>query len=194
LIAKGFDAEECLKAMGAIETDLKQLTSVLTDAQFHQAPRTGGWSIGDCVEHLVLTGQEFLPKWDAALDEASRLPQQKRLSSRYRWWQRYLLGAIEPPYKLKAKTRQNFVPHSRLPKDDTVERFMSMHQEFVRRIERARGLDVDRIKVQSPFAGWLRYPLGFSFDFALAHERRHLWQARQVYRSFQNSSASERRT
>lgn len=192
--ATGFDAEECLKAIAAIETDLKGLTSPLTDAQFHESPRTGGWSIGDCVEHLVLTGQEFMPKWDIALDEASRVSQQGTPTSRYRWWQRHLLRLMEPPYKLKTKTRQSFVPHSRLPKDEAVERFMSMHREFVRRIERAQGLDVHRIKVQSPFAGWLRYPLGFSFDFALAHERRHLWQAWQVYRSVQNSSASERRT
>jgi hypothetical protein len=57
-----------------------------------------------------------------------------------------------------------------------------LHREFIRRAESSRGLDLRRTKIPSPFASWMSYPLGFSFDLALAHERRHLWQAWQIRR------------
>jgi hypothetical protein len=59
-----------------------------------------------------------------------------------------------------------------------------MHHELARRIELSIGLDAGQARVQSPFASWIRYPLGFSFDFALTHERRHLWQAWRVRQQF----------
>ena len=57
-----------------------------------------------------------------------------------------------------------------------------MHHELAARVWASEGLDAGEVRVQSPFIAWIRYPLGLSFDLALAHERRHLWQAWQVRR------------
>ncbi len=181
-VAIGFDASRCMKALASIETDLNQLASLLTEAQFHAPPRTGGWSVGYCIEHLVLTGEAFLQQWEIAVKEAAAKHASGNGCSSYGWWHRRLLRFLEPPYRLKTKATQPLVPCSRRPKEDTVRRFFTMHQEFAGKIASSRGLDVKRVKIQSPFASWLRYPLGFSFDLALAHERRHLWQAWQVRR------------
>jgi hypothetical protein len=181
-IATECDLRECLKQIEAIESDLVQLTSILTDAQFHAPPRTGGWSVGYCIEHLVLTGRALLVRWDEALHDAAPTRASGNGHRHYRWWQRKLLLLTNPPYKFKTKTSQAFLPCSRRPMKETVQRFLEMHDEFTRRMESSSGLDLERTKVQSPFASWIRYPLGFSFDLALAHERRHLWQAWQARR------------
>lgn len=176
-IPAGYDSAHTLKALGEIEADLRRLTTTLTEAQFHAPPPTGGWSVAHCIEHLVLTGQAFLPKWDAALkDTVNRHPG----PFPYAWWQQKLLRFAEPPYRMKTKTTQAFEPVSRLPTEEEIRRFLHVHKEIERRIERCQGIDMARVKVQSPFASWIKYPLGFSFDLVLAHERRHLWQARQV--------------
>ena len=184
----GFDLPACLEAAAAIEADLAQLTSALTEAQFHAPTRTGGWSVGYCIEHLVLTGYAFLPKWDLALQQAAVREGNGQRSTRYEWWQRKLLEYMENPSRLKLKTAPAFVPCARHAIDDTVGRFCGMHQELTRRVDRCRGLDVSRIKVQSPFVSWIRYALGFSFDLALAHERRHLRQAWCVRRQLLEES------
>lgn len=64
-----------------------------------------------------------------------------------------------------------------------MESFLAMHREAIRYIESSSGLDLARVKVQSPFVARLRYPLGFSFELLAAHERRHLWQAAQTRKS-----------
>ena len=181
-VASGFDLPRCLGALATIEADLNLLASAVTEAQFHAPPRTGGWSIGHCVEHLVLTGHAFLPKWDLALKEAAAKRRHTFGELPYRWWHRKILGFAEPPYSLKTKATPPFLPCSRHPMEETIRRFAGMHQEFARRVAGSHGLDVRRTRIQSPFVSWIWYPLGFSFDLALAHERRHLWQAWQVRR------------
>ena len=171
----------------AIEADLEQLTTDLTEGQFQAPPRTGGWSVGYCIEHLILTGNAFLATWDVAL-AAPVNGHAVGAPFPYSWWQRGILGLAERPYHLKVKTTRQFVPYTRRPKDDTIRRFLKVHPEIERRLKASSAVDAKRVKVRSPFASWIWYPLGLSFDLVLAHERRHLWQARQVREQFAKQS------
>jgi hypothetical protein len=181
IVANRFELAEWLRAAAAIEAELRQLTTALTEPQFHAPTRTGGWSIGYCVEHLVLTGHAYLPKWDLALREGAKAPLNGDAKSRYAWWQRKILRYADSS-TMKHKAAAPFVPCSRHSIEDTVGRFVEMHQQFSQRVLQCRGLNVMQITVQSPFVSWIHYALGFSFDLTLAHERRHLrqvWQVRQ---------------
>lgn len=180
-VAKGFDLPRCLRAAANIEADLTQLATALTEAQFHAPSRTGGWSIGHSIEHLVLTGRAFVPHWDSALRKTSQNGFHAG-SCRYPWWRRRVLDLVEHPSRLKQKAPAACVPCSRHAISETVGRFVAMHQEMARRLAACGRLDAGEAKVQSPFFSWLRYPLGFSFDLVLAHERRHLRQAWLVRR------------
>src|ERR1051325_7487730 len=104
---KAFDLSGWLQAAADIEAELTQLVTPLTEAQFHAPPRGGGWSVGYCIEHLVLTGQAFLPKWDRALQEAARESHGQE-TFRYGWCQRALLRYTADPSKLKQKTAPAF--------------------------------------------------------------------------------------
>ena len=181
-LGNGFAIAATLEATAAIEADLRRLMADLTEAQFHAPPRLGGWSVGHCVEHLILTGKAFLPRWDAALRQArgeDRRPVQK---FPYGWWQRAALRLAEDPTRLKRRTAAECSPYARFSIEDTLMRFLGMHRQFTRRVVGAGELDVRRIKVKSPFSPFMRYTLGFSFDLVLAHERRHLRQAWEVRR------------
>jgi len=180
----GFEVGQCLRTIQSVEADLRGLTAGLTECQFQAPPRTGGWSIAYCIEHLILTGNAFMNEWDAALDAASTRGSRAGGPFPYSWLQRKLLNFAEPPYRLRVKTTKPFVPLARRPMADTIHRFLRMHKEMAARVARCQGLDAGSIKVKSPFVSWLSYSLGMSFDLALAHERRHLWQAMQIRKSF----------
>jgi hypothetical protein len=55
-----------------------------------------------------------------------------------------------------------------------------LQEQLSRQLEQASGLDLAYIKVPAPEAPPLRFNLKFTFAWIAAHERRHLWQARQV--------------
>ena len=58
--------------------------------------------------------------------------------------------------------------------------FRAARAELRERLARAEGIDWGRAKVVSPASRFFRLPFGAYVAFLLAHDRRHLWQAREV--------------
>ena len=58
--------------------------------------------------------------------------------------------------------------------------FRAYQVQFIDRLRQANGLDLARARVSSPVSKWLRLSLGSGFALMAAHERRHLWQAREI--------------
>jgi hypothetical protein len=118
--------------------------------------------------------------WDAAVVEARTRNLYSDDPYQPGWFDRVLLQQMEPPYKMKSKTRRPFEPAAIKPRRAVLETYLSMHSEVAHRLRSAEGVDLGAIKVKSPFVSWAKYSLGFSFLLFAAHERRHLWQAAKV--------------
>jgi len=61
-----------------------------------------------------------------------------------------------------------------------VPEFARVRDQLAERVHQSDGLDLARIGTISPVNRLMRLPLGAYFEFILAHDRRHLWQAGQV--------------
>jgi DinB family protein len=166
-----------VKELTAIEAGLFRLVDGVPEERFHAAPGPGAWSIGQCIEHLDLTGRAFFPLWNQSISDGWARALFGDGPFRYNPLLRLWLRSVEPPYKLKIRTSAPFQPAGAKSRSEVVESFLAMHREAFRYIESSSGLDLARVKVQSPFGARIRYPLGFSFELLSAHERRHLWQA-----------------
>jgi hypothetical protein len=77
-------------------------------------------------------------------------------------------------------TTAPFVPSGVGPRDAVVGEFVVLQEELVHRVEQASGLDLNRLRVPSPFNPRFKYNLYSCFAVLMAHERRHLWQAERV--------------
>src|ERR1041385_705687 len=121
-VVNSFEIAGCLKAAAAIEADIRQLATAVTEAQFHAPAGDGGWSVGYCVEHLVLTGRAYLPKWDAASHSGGKTQSPGGAMIRYGWWQRRILQCAENPSRLRHKTAPAFVPYARYSIEETISR------------------------------------------------------------------------
>lgn len=178
-VAARSDLSASLKAIRAVENDLEHLLSTLREFQFYVHPRGGAWSVGYCLEHLVLTGHALFLSWDSAIRD-SNASTHAHGAPPYRWWHRGLLRFVEPPYQFRIRAAPQLLPNCHRPMKEAIQRFHSMHDEFTRRLEASTVADLQELWVQSPFRSRRRYRLGFCIDLVLAHERRHLWQAWQI--------------
>ena len=86
---------------------------------------------------------------------------------------------MEPPPRRKTRTGKAFVAAPHLDPAATLERFNSLQGRLGECIREAAGLDLKSIKVRSQF-GPVWWTLNGTYAILLAHERRHIWQARQV--------------
>ena len=98
----------------------------------------------------------------------------------YNWVGRLLVYLFQPTTRLRAKAPKHFLPAPARSRHDVMAAFRAYQVQYIDRLRQANGLDLSRARVSSPVARWLRIPLGSSFALMIAHERRHVAQARRV--------------
>ena len=147
--------------------------------QFNWAAAPGRWSIGQCLEHLNITTERYLPVLSKAIADGRAAGRTSTVPLTMGFFERWFLQLMEPPPRMKAKSPKAFTVTRELPLEATVVRWNGLQAKLGDCIRSAEGLDFRRIKVRSQF-GRISFSLGGTFLILLAHERRHLWQARQV--------------
>ena len=171
--------EACLLQLTSITQDLPGVARGLSSEQFNWRPSPGQWSIGQCVEHLNITTERYLPVLRSAIAEA-------RASGKLSHWplalgllERAFLRMLEPPVRMRAKAPKAFVATEALSPAETLSRWDRLNVELGECLRLAEGLDHRRVRVRSQF-GPMSFSLAATFLILLAHDRRHIWQARQV--------------
>jgi hypothetical protein len=160
------------------EADL--LVTPLGDELFNRRPSPDRWSVAECIEHLNVSARRYLPAIDEGIAAAVRLGLYGAGPFTYNWLGRVFVWTMEPPPRFKAKAPSTLRPEAARPKQDVLSGFRAYQVQYIDRLHAANGLDLARARVRSPVASWLRIPLGSAFQLMAAHERRHLWQARQA--------------
>lgn len=195
-----------LREIDANREEAVALASGLTPTQLWWRPEEGRWSVGGCLDHLVRTGEAYLVVLDEAIDAGWEKRRTGHPPYRRSLLGRWIARALEPPPGLKIRAPSRIRPRRPEepgagigPPPDPAEgasgpghgepgegdegplpRFLALRDRLARRLGDAKGLDAGRVKVRSPFVPLLRVDLVSAFRVVVAHERRHLWQARRV--------------
>jgi len=179
-LAMAHEIEQFRQQFEQMSRDADALVGPLSDQQFAWQPRAEAWSVALCIEHLNTTARLYLPQLDEAIANAIRRGTYGEGPFSYNVFGRLLTAAMEPPARFRVTTPRQFEPPPVRPRAEVMAAFRAYQVQFVDRLRQANGLDLARAKVQSPVSWWLRFSLGSGFALMLAHERRHLWQARNV--------------
>jgi hypothetical protein len=178
-----------MDALEEVEKELNEATRRAwtlvqsTDARlFTVRPDPSSWSAAECISHLSISTQSFLPVLNAALEDARKrgLVTKGKRKLKMDILGRVLRWFLEPPIRTKTKTSAPFVPRSVRAKAEAFGEFASLQQKLAELLLAARGLDLTRIKIISPFDKRVKYNVFSAFRILVAHERRHLWQAEQA--------------
>ena len=176
--------------LDAARSRLHALAATVDDADWNRRPDPDRWSVAECVAHLDLTGEAFLPLIDEALGRAYAKGNglRRRLRRSFAGWLLWRAQAPNPRFRIK--TSKRFVPTGELPKTGLIERFDALHEELVSRIERADGYPIDRVRLVSPFDAKVKYDVYSSFTIIARHEHRHLRQAEQMRDALHSGKAA----
>ena len=162
------------------KSDASDLVAGLKESQFNWRPNTGGWSMAECLLHLNMIGEQYLRLLERAVDEARALGRLGQGTFHHGLLSRWILENTEPPPKRKFKAPRSFRPAYGQPITAVLPTFRHLQDQFLQQLERASGLDLLRIRVPAPGLRPLRPNLYVTLAWIAAHQRRHLWQARQV--------------
>ena len=168
------------RQFAAAKAEALELASGLRESQFNWRPDTHSWSVGECLLHLNIVGGRCAHMLEATLADARVRGRLADGPFGYGWLGKWIIAHTEPPSKHKYKAPRAFTPACGQPITAVLPTFRDLQEQLSRQLEQASGLDLAYIKVPAPAAPPLRFNLKFTFAWIAAHERRHLWQARQV--------------
>ncbi len=147
---------------------------------FTVRPNPGSWSAAECLSHLSISSESFLPVLTNAINDARKKnlvakkpPKMDFMGAVLRWF-------LEPPIRAKTKTAAPFVPKAVRAKAEAFGEFASLQSKLSELITAARGLDLRKLKIISPFDKRVKYNVFSAFRILVTHQRRHLWQAEQA--------------
>ena len=166
--------------IGRIKRRCEVLVAGLSNEAFIWRPEQGRWSICECLSHLNVTAELYLPVIDRALAKSRSQGVLGDVPARRGLIGGWIVRFSEPPPKGRVKAPKVFLPKAEQPLDGVVPKFIELQDQFVERLWQANGLDLWRTKIRSPAIALLRLSLGETFALLTAHDRRHLWQAEQV--------------
>lgn len=164
----------------SVRQDAPGLAAGLSTEQFNWRPAPNRWSIAECLGHLNVAARLFMPTFDEAIAAGRQKGQTNPGPFAYPFLQRSFVRLMEPPPAIRVRTPGSFTPVYGATPDAVINDFLGWQDQFLTRLQQADGLDLRRVRARSPVLPWLRYGLGIAFAAYLAHERRHIWQARQV--------------
>jgi hypothetical protein len=177
------DLEAILQELDKSEVEARNLTEGLSDEQLNWQPNGGrSWSIAQCLDHLAKTNAVYTAAMVSATSSVPPGSRPRRGPIRPGWLERYFINAMDAPPRRKFSTNKKVLPRARKSGSEMVADFVASHDAVRSLIETSRELDLNRIRFKNPFVGFLRFTVGTGLLVIGAHDRRHLWQAREVLR------------
>ncbi len=173
-------AQQVQHELAEANEQVRRLQDQSTDA-LHRRPRPDAWSALDCVEHMNLFYDDYLPRVEAAVRGAK--PSDKPTYSPGFFGQKMIDGQRPQQGKrrMKIKTFKKMTPATGdKPPEAVFAAFFAHHTHLEELLNQAASLNWNRAKVASAIGPILRFKLGDCFRLLLAHTERHLLQAREA--------------
>lgn len=163
--------------------ELDELLTGLNEEQFNKRPEAGGWSVAECIDHLIVTGKDYTRQVENGLKKAEQKKYLIKGPYKISWLGRSFIKGNEPPVRRKFKNPVRWTPDSKLSLQKSKNEYLALQDRYIELLNRSKGLDIMRVKLPSPATSLLRFSIYEMFHVNAAHQRRHLWQAKNVKKS-----------
>jgi DinB superfamily len=150
----------------------------LNSEQLNWKPAEDVWSVGQCLQHLYVANEVYLPAITNALENRPPSPVQDITPG---WLGRWFIRTyIEPsPRGRRARAPRKIAPALQVDLS-VLDRFLQSNDVARDLVRRASACNVNRIRFSNPFIPLLRFTVGTGLEIVWSHQRRHLLQAERI--------------
>ncbi len=154
-----------------------KIVKTLDPLQLNAKVNPKQWSVLECIEHLNLYGDFYLPEIEHAI--LSQKPADKILLFRSGLLGNYFAGLMQAKNgtmkKMKSPPDKN--PAKTILSVTTIDRFIKQLERLTSLLEQARNIDLTKTKTAISLTKYIRLRLGDTLRFFVYHIDRHMLQA-----------------
>ncbi len=173
--------------------DLKEeATALVDDADtdlLAARPDPETWSVLQCIDHLNTAGWLLVRSMEDAIHRGQDEGPYGEPPFEYGFMSRWFVRTMKPSSGWAFEAPSVFEPEASgtLYPGEATEEFLALQDRFSECVVDAQDLDLRRLRLPSPAIPLLRISLGAWFEATLAHEQRHLDQARRVLHTLRSA-------
>lgn len=152
----------------------------LTQDQLNWRESSEKWSVLQCLEHLNLYGDFYLPEFEKRILAATQINSDPEFKGGW-FAEKTANGMLPKDNKLSnsMNTFKNMNPdHSKLT-ITILDRFLKQQHQMLTMLEKAESVNIAKVKCKITLPV-IKFNLGSTFKFVIYHNERHLWQASNV--------------
>ena len=182
--------DEMINAAGRQAQEARSLVHDHSDV-FTRRPEEHRWSAAEHIAHISLTDRPYLDVIEPAILKAREGGKLGEGPFRGGTVGNWFANSMKPPVKRRMKTMKRLHPPAELDVDAVLHEFETTRADLVRTLEGARGVDLDRAKMRSPFLKILKMPVYSGYRVLLIHADRHLWLVREAIDAVENPAVED---
>lgn len=175
-----------LELLGTLEQEVdKHLAEAISafqnlpEEKLLQPAADGGWSIAQCLGHLNSYGRYYLPAIRHAILRPSGKSSNEKFTSG--WMGNYFTKMMQPGNSgKKYKSPKDHAPVADLDARAVVAEFIQQQEQLIDCLRKAKDIDINATRVPVSISKWIRLKLGDTFRFVVAHNERHILQAKRL--------------
>ena len=178
------DSQDLLSDLTALT---RQHISMAEELQKHSfedlshRPAPGSWNVLECIQHLNLYGDYYLPEIEKQIRESEH-PWQEQFKSGFLG--NYFAQSMLPKEKLnKMKTFRDKDPIETDLDVNVISEFIRQQQQMLELLRAAEKVDLGKTKTGTSISKFIKLKLGDSFRVVIYHNQRHLEQALRALRT-----------
>jgi hypothetical protein len=163
-----------------VAQDTQRSFGSLDARQLNWKPEAARWSVAQCFEHLVTANRLMLRAAQEALGDTTPRTVWQRLPGLPRVWGRLLIRSQSPESARKYTASPKATPSTSEIDADIIATFIAQHRDATAAVQRLDEPRANRAIMTSPFISVVTYSVLDGWRLVLAHDRRHIEQARRV--------------
>lgn len=150
----------------------------LSPEQLNWKPAEDLWSVGQCLHHLYVANEVYLPAIANALDGRPPSPVQDITPGWFGRW--FIRTYIEPSSGGRRARAPRKIAPARHIDPSVLDLFLRSNVVARDVVRRASAYNINRIRFRNPLIPLLRFTVGTGLEIVWRHQRRHLLQAERV--------------
>jgi len=173
-----------------LQADVKQIIAAAEHLQtadpvkLDYCPAEGSWSVAQVLEHLNAYNRYYLPAIEKSMIHISKDTSAWFVPG---FWGNYFTKMMMPKnvyeVKNKMKAMKSYTPTKGLNVEAVFKEFIQHQNKLLQLLDVARRRNMNSIKIPITISKLIRFKLGDVFRFLIAHEQRHMIQARNAIKA-----------
>lgn len=171
--------EQFISEINFLIADLNVFYS-LSDQQINWKPSAENWSIGECVDHLVVTNKLYLDEFEKQFSQKQIKTDCSVTRVKHKTLAKLIIKSVDPDNVRKVKTFKVFNPSKSNHTKEILNTYKNLQKQFINVVLQARDLNLNKYIMSSPATKFIKENFCDVLEIIRLHDRRHFNQAKRI--------------